>query len=147
MYASVRPYRHTYGNYGIRLQTWTQVIVNRCIGKIIARDLSLVASRQYRMAVTWTWVTCRRYNSLEGSNFRPENWNPPSRCSKRSSHRTVFNAGRNSHLLVWRFNNTWLAAILNFRSRNAILLGKVSTFWQKNWDLHRRTWELSTWKP
>jgi len=51
-YASVRPYRHTYGNYGIRLQTWTQVIVNRCIRKIIARDLSLMASRLYRMAVT-----------------------------------------------------------------------------------------------
>jgi len=60
-YASVRPYRHTYGNYGIRLQTWTQVIVKWCIGKIIARDLSLVASRLYRMAVTRTWVTCRRY--------------------------------------------------------------------------------------
>jgi len=29
---------------GIRLQTWTRVIVNRCIGKIIAGDLSLVAS-------------------------------------------------------------------------------------------------------
>jgi hypothetical protein len=28
------------------------VIVNGCIGKIIARDLSLVASRLYRMAVT-----------------------------------------------------------------------------------------------
>ena len=26
-YASVRPYRHTYGNYGIRLQTWARVIV------------------------------------------------------------------------------------------------------------------------
>jgi hypothetical protein len=51
-YASVRPYRHTYGNYGIRLQTWTRVIVNRYIGKIIARDLSLVASQLYRMAVT-----------------------------------------------------------------------------------------------
>jgi len=37
---------------GIRLQTWTRVIVNRCIGKIIARDLSLVASGLYRMAVT-----------------------------------------------------------------------------------------------
>jgi transposase InsO family protein len=37
---------------GIRLQTWTRVIVNRCIGKIIARDLSLVARRLYRMAVT-----------------------------------------------------------------------------------------------
>ena len=43
-YASVRPYRHTYGYYGIRLQTWTRVIVNRSICKIIARDLSLVAS-------------------------------------------------------------------------------------------------------
>jgi len=51
-YASVRPYRHTYGDYGIRLQTWTRVIVNRCIGKIISRDLSLVASRLYRMAIT-----------------------------------------------------------------------------------------------
>jgi len=27
-YASVRPYRHTYGNYGIQLQTWTRVIIN-----------------------------------------------------------------------------------------------------------------------
>ena len=31
---------------------WTRVIINRCIGKIIARDLSLVASRLYRMAIT-----------------------------------------------------------------------------------------------
>jgi hypothetical protein len=37
---------------GIQLQTSTRVIVNRCIGKIIARDLSLVASRLYGMAVT-----------------------------------------------------------------------------------------------
>jgi len=37
---------------GIRLRTWTRVVVNRCIGKIIARDLCLVASRLYRMAVT-----------------------------------------------------------------------------------------------
>jgi len=51
-YASVRPHRHMYGNYGIRLQTWTRVIVNRCIRKIIARDLSLVASRLYRMPIT-----------------------------------------------------------------------------------------------
>jgi hypothetical protein len=34
------------------LQTWTRVIVTRCIGKIIARDLSLVESRLYRMAIT-----------------------------------------------------------------------------------------------
>jgi len=40
---------------GIQLQTWTRVIVNRCIGKIIARDLSLVACRLYRMAVTRPW--------------------------------------------------------------------------------------------
>ena len=37
------------------------MIVNRCTGNIIARDLSLVASRIYRMAVTWPGVTCRRY--------------------------------------------------------------------------------------
>jgi len=37
---------------GIQLQTWTTVIVNRCIGKIIARDLSPVASRLCRIAVT-----------------------------------------------------------------------------------------------
>jgi len=37
---------------GIRLPTWTRVIVNRCIGKIIARDLSPVARRLYRQAVT-----------------------------------------------------------------------------------------------
>jgi len=37
---------------GTRLQTCTRVIVNRCIGKILARDLCLVVSRLYRMAVT-----------------------------------------------------------------------------------------------
>jgi len=37
---------------GIRLETWTRVIVNRCICKIIARDQSLVASRLYKMADT-----------------------------------------------------------------------------------------------
>jgi len=39
-------------NRGIRLQTWTRVIVNECIGIIIARDLSLMASRLYWMAIT-----------------------------------------------------------------------------------------------
>jgi len=34
----------------------------RCIRKIIARDLRLVASRLYRMGVTQPRVTCRRYN-------------------------------------------------------------------------------------
>jgi len=52
-YACVRPHRYTYGNY------WNTVanvdasdIRCRCIGKIIARDLRLMASRLYRMAVT-----------------------------------------------------------------------------------------------
>jgi hypothetical protein len=52
-YACVRPHRYTYGIY------WNTVanvdasdIRCRCIGKIIARDLTLVASRLYRMAVT-----------------------------------------------------------------------------------------------
>jgi len=47
---------------GIRLQTWMRVIVDVDVGKIIARDLSLVASRLYRMAVTRRRVTCRRYS-------------------------------------------------------------------------------------
>ena len=37
---------------GIWLQTWTRLIVHRCIGRIVASDPSLVASRLYRMAVT-----------------------------------------------------------------------------------------------
>ena len=53
-YACVRPHRYTYGNYWDTVgnvdasDTWF-----RCIGKIIVRDLWLVASRLYRMAVTW----------------------------------------------------------------------------------------------
>jgi len=46
---------------GIRLQTGTRVIANRCIGNIIAKDLSVVASRLYRIAITRP-VTCRRYS-------------------------------------------------------------------------------------
>jgi hypothetical protein len=47
---------------GIRLQTWMRVILDVDVyGKIIARDLRLVASRLYRMAVTRPRVTCRRY--------------------------------------------------------------------------------------
>ena len=52
----------------IRLQTWTWVIVNRCIGKIIARDLSLTTSRLYWMTVTRP-VTCRCYNALGGRDW------------------------------------------------------------------------------
>jgi len=47
---------------GIQLQMWTRVIVISCIGKIIARDLCLVASRLYRMDVTRPWFTCCRYS-------------------------------------------------------------------------------------
>ena len=34
----------------------------RCTSKIIARDLRLVASRQYRMVITWPRLMCHRYN-------------------------------------------------------------------------------------
>ena len=61
-YVYVRPHRHTYGNY---MYTVAQVdssdIRCRCIGKIIPRDLSHVASGLYIMAVTRPWVTCRYY--------------------------------------------------------------------------------------
>jgi len=53
-YASVRPHLHTCGNYR---KTVANVDASdsrcRCICKIITRDLRLVASRLYRMAVTW----------------------------------------------------------------------------------------------
>jgi len=88
----------------------------------------------------------RMWRSFESSNFRPENWDLPSRSSKLSSLRTEFNAGRNYHLPAGRFNTSWLGEILNFRSENAILLGKVWTFRPENWDLHSPTWELSTQK-
>jgi len=52
-YACVRPHRYTYGIYW---NTVANVDASdsgcRCIGKIIARDLRLVASRLYRTAVT-----------------------------------------------------------------------------------------------
>jgi len=58
MYACVRPHRYTYGNH------WNMVAKVdasdsrcRCVGKIIARDLRLVASRLYRMAVTCSFTT------------------------------------------------------------------------------------------
>jgi len=53
MYACVLPYRYTYGNYR---NTVANVDASgsrcRCLGKIIARDLRLVASRLYRMTVS-----------------------------------------------------------------------------------------------
>lgn len=54
MYASIRRCRHMYGNYVILVQTWTHVIVNRSIGKILTTDPRLVASQVYIFAVTWT---------------------------------------------------------------------------------------------
>jgi len=46
---------------------WTRVIVNRCICRMIATGLSLVASQLYRMAITQPWVTCRRYTYKENT--------------------------------------------------------------------------------
>jgi hypothetical protein len=37
---------------------------SRCIGKIIARDVRLVASQLYRRAVTRPRVTCNRYTMI-----------------------------------------------------------------------------------
>jgi len=52
-YACVRPHRYTYGDYR---NTVANVDASdgrcRCIGKIIASDLSLVATQLYRIAVT-----------------------------------------------------------------------------------------------
>jgi hypothetical protein len=50
-YACVRPDRYTYGNYRNTVAN-VDASDSRCIGKIIARDLRLVASRLYGMAVT-----------------------------------------------------------------------------------------------
>jgi len=66
--ATVRARTPVFGLIGIRMVI-RDMVANvdasesrcRCIGKIIARDLRLVASRLYRMAVTRPWVTCRRY--------------------------------------------------------------------------------------
>jgi hypothetical protein len=60
-YACVWSHRYPYGNYR---NTVANVDASdsrcRCIGRIIARVLRLVASRLYRMAVTRPWVTCHR---------------------------------------------------------------------------------------
>jgi len=54
MYAWVRPHRYTYSNYKNTVANVDASDTScRCIGKIIARDLRLVASRLYRLAVTW----------------------------------------------------------------------------------------------
>jgi hypothetical protein len=55
---------------------WARVIVNRCICKIIARDLSFVGSRLYRMAVTRP-VTCRRYIQIPLFRHRPPGLHKP----------------------------------------------------------------------
>jgi hypothetical protein len=84
--------------------------------------------------------------SFDSANFRPENWDVPSRTSKVSIRRTEFKGGRNYHLPAGRFNTTWLGKIVNLRSENAILVEKVSTFRAEKWDPPCRTWELSTGK-
>jgi len=61
-YACVRPDGDTYGIYRTTVANVdAHDTMCRWIGEIIARDLWLVASRLYRMAVTWPRVPCRRY--------------------------------------------------------------------------------------
>jgi len=54
------------------------VIANRCICKTITRDLSLVASRLYRMAVTWpescVAVTRDRSGKIASSRCRESDY-------------------------------------------------------------------------
>jgi len=90
-YASVRPHRHTCGNY------WNTVAnvdasVSRCrsIGKIIARDLRLVASRLYRMAFTWPRVTCRHY-IIPLFRRRPPGLHKPYKRKERKGKHTLNN--------------------------------------------------------
>jgi len=53
-YACVRPHTYTYGNYRTTVANVDASDSGcRCIGKIIARDPRIAASRLYRMAVTW----------------------------------------------------------------------------------------------
>jgi len=52
-YACALPHRHTCGNYSNTIgNVDASEIRRRCICKIVARDLRLVTSRLYRMAVT-----------------------------------------------------------------------------------------------
>jgi len=44
---------------------------------------------------------------------------------------TEFNGGREYHLSGGRFNIVWLGELLNFRSEDAILWGKVSASGQR----------------
>ena len=62
-YASVRPDRHTCSNY-CNLVANMDATDCRCrwTGKIIARDLRLVASWHYTIAVTQPRMTCRNYS-------------------------------------------------------------------------------------
>jgi len=55
----------------------------------------------------------------------------------------LFKAGINYQLPAERFNVTCLGEILNFRSKNAIPHGEVSSFRAENWDEPSRIWELS----
>jgi len=75
---------------GIRLQTCSQVIVNRFIGKIIARDLSLLVSWLYRMAGTQTWVTCHRY-IIPLFRRRPPGLHKPYRRKRKGKGHTEWN--------------------------------------------------------
>jgi len=61
-YTCVKPHKYTYGNYR---NTGANVDASdsrcRCVGKIIARDLRLMVSQLYKVAVNRLWVTCHDY--------------------------------------------------------------------------------------
>jgi len=71
-------------------------------------------------------------SSWDGFHFRPENQDIFDRSSELSSRTTEFNAGRNSHPPAGRLNTICLREILNIRSENAILCGKVSISGRRN---------------
>ena len=108
-------------------------------------------------------------SSFENFNFQLQNWDLSNRIMELSCPTTEFNAGRNYHLPAGRLNTTSLGDIVNIRSQNTILRGKVSISGQRiqrlptsgrimlcpfdrsnfrpdNWDLSSRLWELSTGK-
>jgi len=77
----------------------------------------------------WLPTSGRRvFRTFESSNFRPENWDPPSRHSKLSTRKTGFNTGTNYYLPAGRLYNICLWEILHSLSENdAILCVKFST--------------------
>jgi len=59
-------YRYTVANVG------ASDVRHMSISKIIAGNLSLVASRLYRMAITPPWVMCHRYTPATRNSIRTD---------------------------------------------------------------------------